>query len=143
MIKKTITGLIFLLVGGSFIWSMISFRNDKDRIDRLKQGEVKAIVVQDDSGREPVARFSNPEVISKIISSLQAGEYYIPAHDSSNEFELQMTLEPQGIKFTTYRHPRVPNAVVVSFSNGRMLCTPFVTWQPLEILLSDSGPESN
>jgi len=126
-----------LLIAGIFVWQMISFRHDKDRINRLKQGEVKAIVVKDRSGRGPEVRFTDAEGVSRVISSLQAGTFYMPSHDAPNGLELEITLEPQGMTLTTYRHPRVPDAVVVSVAQDHILCTPFSTWQPLEKLLSE------
>lgn len=56
----------------------------------------------------------------------------MPSHDRPNGFEFEITLEPQGIGFTTYRLPRHPDAVVVSMGSGQILCKPFAAWQPLE-----------
>ncbi len=135
---KTLTPVLILLIAGFLIWQWISFNKEKSLIDRLQPDEVTAIFVQNSSGKGPGVRITNRQTIDSVLGSLKSGRYYLPSHDQIKGFERTITLEPDGFKFTTYRKADSPDTVVVCLSQGRLVCTPFKAWSPVEDLFKQS-----
>jgi hypothetical protein len=129
---KTLILVLILLIAGFLIWHWSSFSKEKSLIDRLQPKEVSAIFVQDSTGTGPGVRITNQQTIDRVLGSLKSGRYYLPSHDQIKGFERTITLEPDGFKFTTYRKAGSPEAVVVCLSQGRLVCTPFSAWSPVD-----------
>ena len=135
---KTLTPVLILLIAGFLVWQWLSFNKEKSLIDGFKPDEVTAIFVQDSSGIGPGVRITDRRTIDGVLGSLKNGSYYLPSHDQIKGFDRTITIEPDGFKFTTYRKAANPDSVVVCLSQGRLVCTPFNAWSPVDDLFKQS-----